>query len=78
MSYKTFLDKVLPEFTYEEALAFPSSGVYTGPCMDKLYDLCMEYAHMTDYDLTEVVSCRSAKNGTHLEIHSRDHTTAYS
>ena len=58
MSYKTFLDNVLPEFTYEEALAFPSSGVYTGPCMDKLYDLCMEYAHMTDYDLTEVVSCR--------------------
>ena len=57
MSYKTFLDKVLPEFTYEEALAFPSSGVYTGPCMDKLYDLCVEYAHMTDYDGTEVVSC---------------------
>ena len=58
MSYGTFLFTVLPKFTYEEALAFPSSGVYTGPCMDKLYDLCMEYAHMTDNDLTEVVSCR--------------------
>ena len=57
MSYGTFMFTVLPKFTYEEALAFPSSGDYTGPCVDKLYDPCVEYAHTTDYDGTEVVPC---------------------
>jgi hypothetical protein len=58
MSYGTFHDIVLDRFTYEEALTFPYDGDrYTGPCVQKLYEICQECAHMTDYDLCNPIAC---------------------
>ena len=62
MSYGSFHDKISDQFTYEEKLTFegftdgeklifPGDGRYTGPYITKLYEICQEYAHMTDFVL---------------------------
>jgi len=58
MSYGTYHDIVLEQFTYEETSTFPHDGDrYTGPCVQKLYEICQECAHMTDYDLYDLIAC---------------------
>ena len=57
MSYGRFHDIILEQFTYEEALTFPGDGRYTGPCVQKLYQICQECAHMTDVVLDDPIAC---------------------
>ena len=56
MSYGTYHDVVLDQFTYEETSTFPGDGRYTGPCVQKLYNICQECAHMTD-GISDIIAC---------------------
>jgi len=50
MGYGSFHDIILPQFTYEEALTFPDDGDrYTGPCVQKLYNICQECGYVIDF-----------------------------
>jgi hypothetical protein len=48
MCYSSFHDIILPQFTYEEALTFPGDGCYTGPYVQKLFEICVDCGYMID------------------------------
>ena len=50
MGYGSFHDIILPQFTYEETSTFPHDGDrYTGPCVQKLYNICQECGYVIDF-----------------------------